>query len=74
MELQGNHFIGKNGELIYDISKDKRVAEYWNNRNNPKNTTEYLKAKEYYILKMQQFEREGYTNPDGSPLQYSDAH
>lgn len=67
------HSIGENGELVYDISKDKRVAEYWNNRHHPKNTSEYLRAKEYYILKMQQFEREGYRNPDGSALSYSDA-
>ena len=58
------------GYLAYDMSKDERIAEFWNNKSHPKNTPEYKKAEAFYKLRMQQFEAEGWKNPDGSSLRY----
>jgi hypothetical protein len=60
----------KDGKLIYDMSKDDRIKEFWNNREHPKNTPEYKKAEAYYKLRMQQFAAEGWKRQDGSALRY----
>ena len=60
----------ENGHLVYDMNKDARINEFWKNRERPKNTPEYKKAESLYKLRMQQFESEGWTNADGTPLRY----
>lgn len=66
----------KDGKLVYDIAKDARVKEFWKHRNDaiePK-TRAYIDAKNFYLYRMQQFEKEGWKNPDGSYLHYSKGH
>lgn len=66
----------KDGKLVYDISKDTRVQEFWIHRNDtvePK-TRAYIDAKNFYLYRMNQFEKEGWKNPDGTNLQFTKGH
>lgn len=63
-----SHSVGKNGELVYDMYKDKRFAPFlqWKRAhpdaiNEPKDA-DYQEAKALYKYKIAQFKKEGYAN------------
>lgn len=59
------------GKLEYNMDKDERFEYFWKNRDRDMQTDrKWVDQKELYIIKMQQFAAEGWTNPDGSPLSW----
>lgn len=62
------HSVDKDGNLVYDVYKDKRYAPfldwYKSHKNGGKEPTdeEFVKAKALYKLRIEQFRKEGYTN------------
>lgn len=67
------HSLDKNGNLEYDMSKDKRFDEYYKHKDNPKYTSEnFLKQQSLYEVMLKTFIQEGYKNADGSNLKDGD--
>lgn len=63
------HELDVEGNLVYNIKKDKRFSKLVALGNNAKSTDpEYLKQKALYRVMVNQFIKEGYTKPDGSQL------
>lgn len=63
-----------NGELVYDMSKDKRFEIYYKHKNDQTfyNNPEFKKQKALYLTMMDEFIQEGYKNKDGKLLKYGD--
>ena len=64
------HYLDKEGNLIYDWKLDKRYDAY---AKGDKNDPRYQECKSRYLAALQQFQREGVYNEDGSPLKIGDA-
>lgn len=64
------HVMDKDGNLIYDWKLDKRYASY---AKGDKSAPDYLECKSRYLAALTQFQQEGVTNEDGSPLKIGDA-
>lgn len=48
------------GQLVYDMSKDKRFDEFWEHRNDPNYTSEnFIKQKSLYLFMANEFSKEG---------------
>lgn len=59
------HSLNENGELVYDFKKDKRFEQLLaNNTSHP----DYLKQKSLYERMIEEFNKDGYRNPDGTEL------
>ncbi len=62
------HSVGENGELVYDVNKDKRFAPFlqWKKLHPDAKTeptdADYIEAKSLYKYKIAQFKKEGYSN------------
>lgn len=64
------HTLNKNGQLVYDISKDSRVSYFWKNRHsNMEHDRKWVDQRSFYLNRMQQFKAEGWLNDKGGPLQ-----
>ena len=59
------HSIDENGVLVYDFKKDKRFQHLINNDTD---SPEYIKEKSLYLTMIDDFNRTGFKNPDGSDL------
>ena len=68
---EAHHLDKKAGQLIYDMSKDKRFDEYYRHKNdaNYKETETFRQQKALYQAMMNDFIDAGFTNPDGSKLE-----
>lgn len=65
------HEVNDQGQLVYKMSADSRINEFWNNKDtNRENDKTWVDQKALYVRKMQQFASEGWKNPDGSPLNW----
>lgn len=63
------HSVDKDGNLVYDIKKDKRFDKLVRLGLNSSSTdSEYLKQKSLYRAMVNQFIKEGYKKSDGSQL------
>ena len=63
------HSIDKEGNLVYDIKKDKRFDKLVKlGLNSDSTNSEYLKQKSLYRAMVNQFMKEGFTKEDGSAL------
>lgn len=61
------------GQLVYDMSKDKRFEVYYKHKNDPDcKLPEFKKQKALYLTMMDEFIQEGYKNKDGKLLKYGD--
>jgi hypothetical protein len=63
------HSVDKDGNLVYDCTKDKRYKALWDGT--PKNSKEYKEALSRYIAVAQQFVREGAKNADGTLFEFN---
>lgn len=64
------HSLDKDGNLVYDWTKDKRFEAYANNKTDDKN---YLYQKSLYLNYIREFNRIGYKKVDGSEYKEGDA-
>ena len=63
------HSVDKDGNLVYNIKKDKRFSKLVKLGLNAKSTDkEYLEQRSLYRAMVNQFIQEGYKKPDGSQL------
>ena len=61
------HELNKDGNLVYDIKKDKRFDKLVKLGINSSSTdSEYLKQKSLYRAMVNQFMKEGYVKDDGT--------
>lgn len=65
------HRLDREGNLIYDWKLDERYKAYATN--DKSDMTKYNEAKAKYLAALQQFQREGVTNENGTPLKIGDA-
>ena len=71
------HEMNDQGKIIYNAAKDKRYSVYFKFKDTPPspNDTNYKSFKEQearYMWALNEFQKEGYKNPDGSPLKGGD--
>ena len=57
------------GKLVYDYKKDKRFEQYVNNNTEHK---DYLKQKSLYEKMIEEFNKAGFKNAEGKPIQIGD--
>lgn len=67
------HTLDKNGNLVYDFSKDNRFSEFFKHKDNPNYTSDlFLKQKALYRTMLEEFKSEGYKNSKGEFLKFGD--
>ena len=63
------HHLDKDGNLVYDITKDKRFSKLVQHGLDFKTTDkEYLEQRALYRVLVEQFQKEGFTKPNGEML------
>lgn len=67
------HSVDSNGNLKYDMSKDRRFSEYYKHKNDPNYSTKTFQLqKALYQQELDELINLGITNKDGNQLKYGD--